>query len=126
MLHWAAFRRNLNVIAMVISAGKTQNPDDLNESNIVNLNVISHNQTRYHPIHWACKAGHQNVVELFLKLGVDINVQSSQNCTPLMMAIEKNHTDLAIYLQSKGADTNRVDSNGFNCLQWAAYVGTCE
>lgn len=123
VLHWACIFANMNIIALIVSGGEKTIISDININNVKNLNILSQNELKSHPIHWACDKGHVNIVEFFLKLGVDINIQDGKGYTPLMIAVQNHKSLLAIYLHSNGANTSIVDSYDDNCLHWAAYSG---
>mmetsp|Transcript_15867 Transcript_15867/g.33291 ORF Transcript_15867/g.33291 Transcript_15867/m.33291 type:complete len:800 (-) Transcript_15867:241-2640(-) len=57
---------------------------------------------------------------------VGIDAKDSSGCTPLLIAAQYGHPDLAAFLIRRGADPNEVDSSRDTALHWAAYKGTVE
>jgi ankyrin repeat protein len=63
------------------------------------------------PLVIAVKYNHQNIIELLLEKGANINTTKGK-LTPLMMAAKKGHYDLCKFLIEKGADVNgNVDND---------------
>lgn len=57
---------------------------------------------------------------------VGIDAQDSSGCTPLLIASQYGHPDLAAFLIRRGANPNAVDSSRDTALHWAAYKGSVE
>jgi len=57
---------------------------------------------------------------------VGIDAEDSSGCTPLLIAAQYGHPDLAAFLIQRGADANKVDSSRDTALHWAAYKGSVE
>ena len=53
-----------------------------------------------------------------------INVRDNSGCTPLLIAAQYGHADLAAFLIRKGANPNAVDDARDTALHWAAYKGS--
>lgn len=53
-----------------------------------------------------------------------INARDKSGCTPLLIASQYGHADLAAFLIKRGADPNAVDDSRDTALHWAAYKGT--
>ncbi len=55
------------------------------------------------PLHAAAKAGHEDVIQVLLKNGVDINIRTnSMRQTPLHIAASNSHIDVVRFLIQKG------------------------
>jgi hypothetical protein len=55
-----------------------------------------------------------------------IDAEDSSGCTPLLIASQYGHPDLAAFLIRRGANPNNVDSSRDTALHWAAYKGSVE
>ena len=55
-----------------------------------------------------------------------IDATDSSGCTPLLIAAQYGHPDLAAFLIRRGADPAATDSSRDTALHWAAYKGTVE
>ena len=67
------------------------------------------------PLHCATWKGHQNVVELLLSLGADVNAQNQNDhwgTTPLHAAAHANQRAIAELLIAHGADIHAINLNG--------------
>ena len=74
--------------------------------------LISNNKELIHlksdkgqtPLHLAVQNGSQEIIELLISQGADINAKDGEGNTPLITAIALKKTDTARFLLSKGAD----------------------
>jgi len=57
---------------------------------------------------------------------VGIDAQDASGCTPLLIASQYGHPDLAAFLIRRGANPHAVDSSRDTALHWAAYKGSVE
>lgn len=60
----------------------------------------------------------------FSNAGID--AEDSSGCTPLLIASQYGHPDLAAFLIRRGANPDNVDSSRDTALHWAAYKGSVE
>lgn len=72
------------------------------------------------PLLYAARGGCQRCVELMLQKGADINLPDPDGVTPLMVAIDNQHYDLAQYLLANGASPHSWDWWGRTAL----YIAT--
>jgi len=70
----------------------------------------------------AMRFGRDDIVSLLLSHGVDVNEQSGNGCSPLMIA----KGDLVKDILDRGADTNSRGPTGYTPLMWAADGGDLE
>ncbi|KAG9506528.1 hypothetical protein J7337_000060 [Fusarium musae] len=75
-------------------------------------------------LHLAANAGHQDVVEYLLEIGVDVNQHSTYLGTPLMAAAKGAGAQIVKALLEKGADVNAIsdDFSYHTALQAAAWM----
>eukprot|EP00579_Thalassiosira_antarctica_P032124 CAMPEP_0202001666 /NCGR_PEP_ID=MMETSP0905-20130828/7710_1 /ASSEMBLY_ACC=CAM_ASM_000554 /TAXON_ID=420261 /ORGANISM="Thalassiosira antarctica, Strain CCMP982" /LENGTH=386 /DNA_ID=CAMNT_0048558407 /DNA_START=45 /DNA_END=1201 /DNA_ORIENTATION=+ len=57
---------------------------------------------------------------------IGIDARDTSGCTPLLIASQYGHPDLAAFLIRRGADPHAVDSSRDTALHWAAYKGSVE
>lgn len=57
---------------------------------------------------------------------VGIDAEDASGCTPLLIASQYGHPDLAAFLIRRGANPHAVDSSRDTALHWAAYKGSVE
>ena len=88
-----------------------------------------------YPIHWAATEGSIALVAFLLRHLTGsgdissndediINARDGSGCTPLLIAAQYGHADLAAFLLKRGADGSAVDSSSDTALHWAAYKGS--
>ncbi len=71
----------------------------------------------------ACEHESNDMLELLVRHGYDINEQGKDGLTPLMMAIQNNRTEQVRYLLELHADTQLTDNQGYTALHHAAETG---
>ncbi len=74
---------------------------------------------QWSPLHYAVFAGQQAVADYLIGQGADINAQSTNGSTVLMMAIYEGRQDLARRLIEQGADRRPKNDWGDGALEWA-------
>ena len=62
------------------------------------------------PLHWSCREGVVTCVELLLKHGADVNIQSNLAWTPLHEAAREGHTDCVRILLEANASPHALDT----------------
>jgi uncharacterized protein len=112
---WAAAEGHAAVVDELIKAGADPN-DSL--------------PTGFNPLFFAVRAGKISVVELLLNKGVDVNQTLKisgggkaprKGTSPLMLAIENGHFELALGLVEAGADPND-ERSGYTALHAISWV----
>uniref|UniRef100_A0A3B3QIJ7 Proteasome 26S subunit, non-ATPase 10 n=1 Tax=Paramormyrops kingsleyae TaxID=1676925 RepID=A0A3B3QIJ7_9TELE len=71
-------------------------------------------------LHWACSAGHTDIVQFLLNFAVDVNLKDDACWTPLHIAASAGREEIVRALISRGADLNPVNQNGCTPLHYAA------
>lgn len=74
-------------------------------------------------LHYAAFAGHNEIAQLLIAHGADVNARTPNDSTALMMATREGREDLARLLLDAGADTRPVNDWGDNALTWAMRYG---
>ena len=80
----------------------------------------------YTALHVAASKRCAPVVTRLLTAGADIEAQTRQHNTPLMLAIRSDETDIARELIGHGAQANAQNNNGDTALIYAVSVGSRE
>ena len=66
--------------------------------------------------------GKEDIVELLIQAGADVNKSIGFNQTPLIKAVYRRHADIVELLLKSGADVNETDENGQTPLMKAAWL----
>jgi ankyrin repeat protein len=73
-------------------------------------------------LHWAAAGGQNEIVELLINNGADVNAKDSLDGTPLHLAAREGHMETAELLIAEGADVNAKTADGGTPLDVAEYV----
>ena len=120
-LMWATVERHADVMRVLIEHG---------------ADVRAATRHGFTALHFAAREGDMEIARLLLAAGVDVDVQSvadptlkgrgpafdamrSAGATPLLVAVTRAQTKLALLLLEHGANPNVADA-GFTPLHWAA------
>src|SRR5262245_48740498 len=112
-LMWAAAEGHADMVAFLISKGAGVNGRA--KSNDWPNQMTSEPRVQYRPtggltpLLYAARGGCQGCIEALLKGGADIDLPNPDGMTPLMMAIDNSHYDVALYLLSHGANPHTWD-----------------
>lgn len=90
----------------LILAAKRGNLDILNYLISKKANIDFFNGEHQNALHHSIANGHIEIVQALLKAGVSINTLTSDNNSPLMIAIKYNRTDISKYLIDNNADVS--------------------
>uniref|UniRef100_A0A8U7MF06 Integrin linked kinase n=1 Tax=Corvus moneduloides TaxID=1196302 RepID=A0A8U7MF06_CORMO len=77
----------------------------------------------FSPLHWACREGRSNVVDMLIMRGARINVMNRGDDTPLHLAASHGHRDIVQKLMQFKADINAVNEHGNTPLHYACFWG---
>jgi|SRR5579884_2045525 len=112
-LHWAAYRDDLNMAKMLISAGA----DMKVRTRLGDLT----------PLMMAAKNGNAEMIRLMLDAKADVNETSANGTTTLMFAAASGDAASVQLLLDRGADVNAKDiTNGQTAVMFAAAGGRTE
>ena len=75
--------------------------------------------TDWTALHYACDAGHRDIVELLLDHGADIDATTNNNATPLMCACYATHASTTKLLLERGSKVNTTNRYGSTALHKA-------
>ena len=112
-LMWAAAESHPDMVAFLISKGATVNVRA--KANDWPNQITSEPRVQYRPtggltpLLYAARGGCQGCVEALLKGGADIDLPNPDGMTPLMMAIDNSHYEVARYLLDHGANPHTWD-----------------
>ena len=79
-------------------------------------NVNATDNFLWTPLHFACHAGQQDIVELLVKSGAVVDALSINNSTPLSRAIESCRLDTVKYLLDIGAKFQLENRKGMSFI----------
>lgn len=79
-----------------------------------------------HKIHWACGYGDVDVLQYLIISGVDVNMRTSTNFTPLHIAIDAGRPICVELLLKNGADASLVCTHKKLPIHDAAFLGDDE
>ena len=77
----------------------------------------------YAPIHWACRNGKVDTLEVLVEAKADIEAPSNNGLRPLHLACNTIRELVVKKLVELGADVNATDDQGNTPLHWAARRG---
>ncbi|OCT96303.1 hypothetical protein XELAEV_18013978mg [Xenopus laevis] len=77
----------------------------------------------FSPLHWACREGRSNVVDMLIMRGARINVMNRGDDTPLHLAASHGHRDIVQKLIQYKADVNAVNEHGNSPLHYGCFWG---
>lgn len=77
----------------------------------------------YTTLHVACRYGCTKLVEILLNMGVDVNINTKYNTTPLTIASEFGYIDIINLLLDRGANINNQDYMGTTAINMVAKAG---
>jgi hypothetical protein len=77
-------------------------------------------------LHYACDEGNLKIVEILIKMNIDINVKTVNKKTPLHLACEKGYFDISRVLIENGAILTVLDDEKNNCIHLTSQRGHYE
>lgn len=100
----ACYLQNMAAVSQLITAG------------------ASINQAGWSALHYAAAVGDLPIMQILLDKKANINAESPNKTTPLMMAVRSGNTNAVQLLLSKGADLHRVNQMGLSALDFAVQL----
>ncbi|MDO8180064.1 MAG: ankyrin repeat domain-containing protein [Undibacterium sp.] len=100
----ASYLQNLPAVSQLISAG------------------ASINQAGWTALHYAAAVGDTPIMLALLDKTADINAESPNKTTPLMMAVRSGNTAAVRLLLDKGADIHHINDQGLSALDFAVQL----
>lgn len=113
-LHWAATEGSIPIVALLLN-----NLESTDSNTTTTLKDSSSSSSSL-----MMESSDSRVVGI--KKDAVINVRDNSGCTPLLIAAQYGHADLAAFLIRKGANPNAVDDSRDTALHWAAYKGSVD
>jgi uncharacterized protein len=142
----AAYRGNVAVIEMLLSAGA--DVQRANRGGITplmsaaqsghaalipilleagaDLETLSTSAYHQNALHFAAQKGYREVVEALLSAGANVDALENTHSTALMYAAYGGHTEVVEILLEHGADTTILDNGGHTAAEWAERQGFAE
>ena len=90
---------------------------------LISEGALGHEGAAKHPLHRALTAKHEDVAQLLIESGFDVNERDERKVTPLHIASYQGYEDVVRTLIAKGGDVNAVDLDGTTPLFAAAAGG---
>jgi hypothetical protein len=84
---------------------------------------VSRPDRQWSALHYAVFAGHDEIAQLLIRAGADVNARSTNGSTVLMMAAREGHADLTQILLARGADPGLRNDTGDTALNWSLRQG---
>lgn len=100
----ACYLQNMSAVTQLISAG------------------AKINRAGWTALHYAAAIGDTKIMLLLIDKSANIDVESPNKTTPLMMAVRSGNTDAVQLLLSKGADIHRINGMGLTALDFAVQL----
>ncbi|CAG0886607.1 unnamed protein product, partial [Cyprideis torosa] len=75
----------------------------------------------FSPLHWGCREGQANVVDMLMQRGARINATNRGDDTSLHLAAAHGHRDIVQMLLKQRADVNAVNEHGNTPLHYACF-----
>jgi ankyrin repeat protein len=72
------------------------------------------------------KTGNKEMIALFMKAGMDVNVKGGGGETVLMLTAVNHNIELLKFLVDNGADVNAVNNDGYTTLMFVSSQGDAE
>jgi ankyrin repeat protein/beta-lactamase regulating signal transducer with metallopeptidase domain len=81
-----------------------------------NVNAVNAQRKEGTPLHTAASEGHNNVIDVLIRHGADLNAKAFGGFTPLTVAVLTGHADSAKLLAERGAELDLLGAAGVGRL----------
>uniref|UniRef100_A0A286XCD4 Uncharacterized protein n=1 Tax=Cavia porcellus TaxID=10141 RepID=A0A286XCD4_CAVPO len=110
---------------MVCNLAYSGKLEELKESIQANKSLATRtDQDSRTALHWACSAGHTEIiVKALLGKGAQVNAVNQNGCTPFHYAASKNRHEIAVMLLENGANPDAKDHYEATAMHQAAAKG---
>lgn len=114
-LHWAVIEGTIPLVSMLLQHLEERPSPPLRSTSVTSSSSLMQDESDLASDSASASAS-----------DVGIDAQDSSGCTPLLIASQYGHPDLAAFLIRRGADPHAIDSSRDTALHWAAYKGSVE
>ncbi|KAL3797188.1 hypothetical protein ACHAW5_006050 [Stephanodiscus triporus] len=114
-LHWAVIEGTIPIVSMLLQHLEERPSPPQRSTSITSSSSLMQDESELASDNASMNAS--NVV---------IDARDASGCTPLLIASQYGHPDLAAFLIRRGANPHAVDSSRDTALHWAAYKGSVE
>eukprot|EP01133_Synstelium_polycarpum_P009025 gene9025-10585_t len=108
-LHWACYRKHIDVVKYLVSKGADTD--------------IPNTEQHQTPLHWACISGDPHLVYYLIGHGADIYKRDKMGLNSLLISSHQSDVHIVRYLLYKGMSVSSKDDEGHTALHWAAFCG---
>lgn len=89
-------------------------------------NINYKDESGWTALHYACDEGNLKIVEILMKMNVDVNMKTFIKKTPLHLAADKGYFDISRILIENGATVSTLDDEKNNPIHLCAQKGHIE
>ena len=130
-LHEAIHSGDLRMVKLLLSHHANINikasreyvkPSSITLGRVEANSSTSHDECVWTPLFRAVNSGREDIVQLLIEEGADIDARGPSELTALMLAVKDQHDSVTKVLLEKGADTAATDESGWTALHQAAHT----
>lgn len=105
------------LVEQLCSAVRNGDVDGIRMCLLAGARPSGRDQHGWAPLHYGASCGNLEACQALLEVGCDLEVQLPDLSTPLMLAAEEGHVDVARLLLDRGAWAEQKDEDGFTALE---------
>ena len=107
LIHLAVFEQNTGLVKGIVDGMKEIEKHYENGSRDLVSNILSSRDNEdLTPLHIAAEKGNEQIAHILIRAGADIQLNSAKG-TSFEVAMQKDHTELALYLVGEGANIDK-------------------